>query len=414
MKGSRLHILVLTLLVLLVLSVGWAQAQAGGTDEGNQPQGENAASAPLDYAIPIQGQLTDAGGSPLTGDHSVTFSLYDDPLAGNLLCVTNYDPLPLFNGLFNTTVNGCSDSEISGDQLYLGVQVDVDDEMTPRQPIYAVPYARSLRPGADLRGDLAGGSLLALYNSSTANGSKGLYADATGASGVNYGVLGKSSSPDGYAGWFGNTAANGVGLYTRGGGSIAADLVLGGTAAGANDDDGRILSDPAYAGSDIYLISNDAILLDLDSDGDEDGDMEVRNSSKTTVLKASENGNVHLGIDAGGATAISVGDRYRDNAIVAWAKILGGDPGSIQAEFGISSVDHYAVGSYKIYLDINAANAATLIPMAIAEIDAAPVNAGQIRIVSINQLAANIFDVYINDGNGNLVNNDFVFMVTAR
>ena len=131
-------------------------------------------------------------------------------------------------------------------------------------------------------------------------------------------------------------------------------------------------------------------------------------------MTAEENGRLNLGINAGEAMTITVGDRYRDNAIVAWAKITGGVPGSIQAEFGISAVDHYATGCFKIYLDIDATEAASLIPMAIAEIDTAPVGAGAIRIVSINQLQPNIFNVYINDGNGNLVDNDFVFMVTAR
>ena len=413
MKGQRSIKFILTLTILLALSVGWAQAQGPDVEEG-ELQGGNSVAAILEDAIPIQGRLTDASGAALTGDHSVTFSIYDDPAAGNLLCSTNYNPLSMNNGLFSVTVTGCLDSEIDGDQLYLGVQVDADAEMTPRQAIYAVPYARSLRPGANIAGVVDAGSILALTNSSTVDGAKGLWVAADGASGVNYGVLARSSSPDGYAGWFANSAVNGVGLYARGGGSIAADLVLAGTASGGNDDDGRILSDPAYTSSDIYLISNDAILLDLDSDDDEDGDLEVRNSSSTTILKASENGNVHLGINAGGAMTIAVGDRYRDNGIVAWAKIAGGDPGSIQAEFGISSIDHYMVGAYKIYLDISAVDAYSLIPMAIAEIDTAPTNAGEIRIVSVNQLAPNIFNVYINDGNGNLVNNDFVFMVTAR
>jgi hypothetical protein len=414
MKGSRLRNLFIFLgLMLLALSAGLAQAQGPDIEE-DQPQGGNAVAAILGDAIPIQGQLTDASGNPLAGDHSVTFSLYDDPAAGILLCSTNYSPLSLTNGLFNVTITGCSDTEISGQQLYLGIQIDADGEMIPRQPIYAVPYARSLRPGANIAGVVDSGSILALTNSSTVDGTKGLWVAADGASGVNYGVLARSSSPDGYAGWFANSAVDGVGLYARGGSSIAADLVLAGTASGGNDDDGRILSDPAYASSDIYLKSNDAILLDLDSDDNEDGDLEVRNSSDTTILKASENGNVHLGIDAGEVMTITVGDHFRDNAIVAWAKIEGGDPGSIQAEFGISSVDHYAVGRYKIYLDINAVSSGSLIPMVIAEIDTAPVGAANLRIVSINQLQPNIFNVYINDGNGNLVNNDFVFMVTAR
>ena len=413
MKGQRSIKFILTLTILLAVSVGWAQAQGPDVEEG-ELQGGNSVAAILGDAIPIQGRLTDASGAALTGDHSVTFSIYDDPAAGNLLCSTNYNPLSMSKGLFNVTVTGCLDSEIDGDQLYLGVQVDADAEMTPRQAIYAVPYARSLRPGANIAGVLDSGSILALTNSSTVDGTKGLWVAADGASGVNYGLLARSSSPEGYAGWFANSAVNGVGLYARGGGSIAADLVLAGIASGGNDDDGRILSDPAYASSDIYLISNDAILLDLDSDDDEDGDLEVRNSNSTTILKASENGNVHMGINAGEAMTITVGDRYRDNGIVAWAKIAGGDPGSIQAEFGISSVDHYMTGAYKIYLDVSAEDAAALIAIAIAEIDTAPTGAGDLRIVSINQLEPNIFTVYINDGNGNLVNNDFVFMVTAR
>jgi hypothetical protein len=413
MKGSRLLNLVLILIALLALSVGWAQAQEQNADEDAQPYGGETVAAVLEDAIPIQGRLTDASGSPLSGDHSVTFSLYDDPLAGTLLCSTNYDPLPMNNGLFSVTVTGCTDSDISGNQLYLGVQVDADAEMTPRQPIYAVPYARSLRPGADISGEVDSGSILALYNTSTVDGSKGLWAAAEGTSGVNYGVLARSASPDGYAGWFANSAASGVGLYAKAGDDNAADLVLGGNYS--TDDNGRIDSDPYYPGSDLLLVSNDKFHIHLDNNNDEDNsDFSILNGANNTVLTAEENGRLSLGINAGDVMTITVGDRYRDNAIVAWAKVTGGVPGTIQAEFGISAVDHYATGCFKIYLDIDAAEAASLIPMAIAEIDTAPVGAGAIRIVSINQVAANIFNVYINDGNGNLVDNDFVFMVTAR
>jgi hypothetical protein len=412
MKGSRLHVLFITLVLLLTLSVGWVQAQEQGV-EGNQPQGAEAAAAILADAIPIQVRLTDASGSPLAGDHSVTFGIYNDSLAGALLCSTNYNPLPMDNGLFNVTVTGCTDAEISGSQLYLGVQVDADAEMTPRQPIYAVPYARSLRPGADIRGEVASLSMLAVYNTSVTDSSKGLYAEVQGASGITYAVYGRAWSPDGFGGYFENTHSSGVGLFAIAGSDNAADLVLGGN--NSTDDNGRIDSDPSRPGSDLLFVSNDKFHIHLDNNNDEaNSDFTIYNGANSTVLKAEENGRLNLGINAGSAMTITVGDRYRDNAIVAWAKITGGDPGSIQAEFGISAVDHYAVGCFKIYLDIGAANSASLIPMAVAEIDTAPANAGQIRIVSVNQLAVNIFDVYINDGNGNLVNNDFVFMVTAR
>jgi hypothetical protein len=270
-----------------------------------------------------------------------------------------------------------------------------------------------LRPGADIRGEVASLSMLAVYNTSIEDNSKGLYAEVQGASGITYGVFARAWSPDGFGGYFDNTNLAGVGLFASAGSDDAADLVLGGNSS--TDDNGRIDSDPSRPGSDLLLVSNDRFHIHLDNNNDEDNsDFSILNGANSTILTADENGRLNLGINAGEAMTITVGDRYRDNAIVAWAKVTGGVPGVIQAEFGISAVDHYATGCFKIYLDINAANSASLIPMAIAEIDTAPANATQIRIVSVNQLAANIFDVYINDGNGDLVNNDFVFMVTAR
>jgi hypothetical protein len=74
------------------------------------------------------------------------------------------------HGLFNTLIEGCTTSEINGKQLYLGVEVSKDGvsdrEMTPRQPIYPVPYAFSLVPGAELSGDLNTKPMLDVQNSS--------------------------------------------------------------------------------------------------------------------------------------------------------------------------------------------------------------------------------------------------------
>jgi len=411
MKYSRLRNLFIILGFLLALSAGLALAQAPGTDEG-QPQSGDLVTAILDDAIPIQGKLTDSSGVPLTDDHNVTFSLYNDPVAGNLLCSSNYNPLPLFNGLFNVIITGCDNTEIVGDQIYLGVQVDADGEMTPRQPIYAVPYARSLRPGADIRGDIVAASVLALYNSSTIDGSKGLYAEALGASGMTYGVIGQSNSPDGYGGYFNNHAAAGVGLFTSAGNDNAADLILGGNSTA--DDNGRLDSDPYFPGSDLLLVSNDRFHIHLDNNNDEvNSDFSILNGSNDTILAAEENGRLNLGINAGGTTIITVGDRYHDNAIVAWAKVS--SSGAISAEFGVTSVTKDpGLGSYLITIDASTAGASYLIPIAIAEIEALPNSPVGLRIVSINQETTTTFRVYINNGDGTPVDCDFVFMVTAR
>ena len=71
-----------------------------------------------------------------------------------------------------------------------------------------------------------------------------------------------------------------------------ADIILGGTSNTAAGDDGIIASDPAYAGSDIFLRSNDAIVMQLDSDENESGDFEIVNGAGTRVFNVSESGNV--------------------------------------------------------------------------------------------------------------------------
>jgi hypothetical protein len=187
---------------------------------------------------------------------------------------------------------------------------------------------------------------------------------------------------------------------------------LGGNSAA--DDNGRIDSDPFFPGSDILLVSNDRLHIHLDNNNDEDNsDFTILNGANTTVLKAEESGRLNLGINAGAAMTITVGDRYRDNAIVAWAKVSSN--GTVSSEFGVASViKDPGSGNYLIALDASAASAAYLIPIAIAEIESLPNNAASLRIVSINQTAAYTFRVYINNGSGTPVDNDFVFMVTAR
>jgi hypothetical protein len=244
------------------------------------------------------GRLTEANGNPISGTRTITFTLYDSSVGGLAMC-QDVDPVTVNNGLFSARMGFCTASDINGRQLYLGIQVGSDPEMTPRQAILPVPYAWSLRPGANISGTVAGDAIVHAENS--ASDGRGLRGYATSASGVNYGVVGRSSSPDGYGGYFSNTA--------------------GGYALQAN-------------------------------------------------------GGVSLTVNAGAAKPIAVGDRFA--------------------------------------LDAHATSAAALIPIAIAEIESLPANAAALRIVSINQASTYTFRVYINDGAGTPVDNDFVFMVTAR
>lgn len=121
--------------------------------------------------------------------------------------------------------------------------------------------------------------------------------------------------------------------------------------------------------------------------------------------------------NAGDAEAITVGQRWRDNSIVAWARVTAA--GGADQSFGVTAVTRpnaVPSGVYIITISAAAAATSTLIPIATAEIDLPdrPTNSASMRVVAINQVGNNSFYVYMNDGNGTPVNNDFVFMVTAR
>lgn len=144
MKQKQILIGTLVVGLLLALAVGVTQAQ--GPEPPNEPAAPEAGAA-VSSVIPIQGRLTDASGTPLDGSYSVRARIYDASTGDTALC-DDTDAVTVDNGLFNMNMNFCTPSDIDGKQLYLGITVGSDPEMTPRQAIYPIPYAWSLRPGA--------------------------------------------------------------------------------------------------------------------------------------------------------------------------------------------------------------------------------------------------------------------------
>ena len=139
--------------LLLLALVSFVSAQSGGTDEDNELgiKSSNTTAAIVSDVVQVQGRLTDASGHPITSTVSVTASIYDVSSGGTARC-TDTDSVTPVNGLFTMAMNYCAYSDFNGDQLWLGIKVGADAEMTPRQAIYAVPYAWGLRPGAIVKG----------------------------------------------------------------------------------------------------------------------------------------------------------------------------------------------------------------------------------------------------------------------
>lgn len=101
----------------------------------------SAAAVPAE--MHFQGVLTDNEGAPLSGQHSITVSLYDAQQGGALLW-TQVSQLEVVGGVVDLVLGestSISADILSSPQLWLGVQVDGDDELTPRQKLASVPYA---------------------------------------------------------------------------------------------------------------------------------------------------------------------------------------------------------------------------------------------------------------------------------
>ncbi|HPH95896.1 MAG TPA: hypothetical protein PKW33_10295 [Anaerolineaceae bacterium] len=277
--GMILTVLLLT--ILMTSSLAWAMP---ATQE-RTPEPEADVQARSSY-IPVQGRLTDNNGTPLNGMYNLTIKLYGDFAGGTALCSDTISNVSVTNGLFSTAFSA-SACPIDGRQLYMGITVDTDAEMTPRMYIDNVPYAWSLRPGAEMKYSLGTNAILDIENS--ASNGRGLRAYATSPTGKNYGVVGASESPDGYGGYFYNTAT-GTALYAQ----------SDGVALQAN---GKIASsEPSY----LWISGND---------------LRAFNQTDKTTFNMNSRGGVRITAGVGGATTIDLvlpitimGTQYGQNA----------------------------------------------------------------------------------------------------
>lgn len=109
-------------------------------------------SASVPQQISYQGRLTDVNGNPLNplnGDVDIRFCLYETSTGGSALWCETYATANdtgffLTNGVFSVqlgSITPIQDSVFDTEELYLGVKVGSDDEMTPRRRITSVGYA---------------------------------------------------------------------------------------------------------------------------------------------------------------------------------------------------------------------------------------------------------------------------------
>ncbi len=292
-----------------------------------------AVQANVDSTFTYQGQLSQ-NGNLANGDFEFTFELYDDLAAGVQVGNTITEVVTVTDGLFTTNLD--FGNVFEGTALYLEIAVHPNGSadpltmLSPRQQLTAAPYALTLRPGANVIGEVNGDAVIQAYNTAATGSSYALFGEtdsssfaasavlgrinstspgsfSTGVRGINNGEGGLGigvwghqngsgwglygSSVSGYGAYIASTGAGGRGIYTRGGSGADADIILGGNSSSSGEDDGRIMSDPNYSGSDMYLTSNDAVVVQLDADGNgEDADFFVEDKDNNTIFNIDEGG----------------------------------------------------------------------------------------------------------------------------
>ncbi len=220
---------------LVAVGLAGVSFMSVGTAVAVAPQ--RALATPVASTIGYQGQLSDDSGSPLNGQYSMLFRIYDASAGGSEVWNSGTQTVTVSQGLFNVELS-VDPSILTGQSLWLELTVD-GEVLSPRQALLAAPYALytedaqtaqtavTLKPGATVQGDpsSSNGQVLKVdmtgnwpsANTLAANApatGTAMRADAAGGVGLvassqgSYGI--QSSSVNGWGGYF--TSQNGYGL----------------------------------------------------------------------------------------------------------------------------------------------------------------------------------------------------------
>jgi hypothetical protein len=152
--AKRMVVNLMVLALVLALTAGLALAQ------GSEPEEVYSPLAPLGTAFAYQGQL-EKDGSPVSGDCSMTFRLFDDAAAGNQVGSDLDAVVSVGDGMFSVNLD-FGGTAFSGEARWLEIHVkcggDTSFTNLGRQALTAAPYAlyASGAPWSGLTGIPAG------------------------------------------------------------------------------------------------------------------------------------------------------------------------------------------------------------------------------------------------------------------
>jgi len=171
------------LLVLAIVAIGLLSVANSLILVRQGARAAPSAAPDVPQLISYQGRLTDAAGNPLTGDYDVRFCLYAAPTGGSALWCEQ-TTVPVNDGVFSVLLGSITpipDPLFDGSDLYLGVKVGGDDEMTSRRRVVSVGYAyRAEEASTAAAADYASSAGNADYATSASNADTASYASSAG------------------------------------------------------------------------------------------------------------------------------------------------------------------------------------------------------------------------------------------
>jgi hypothetical protein len=160
-KKIQLVAQIVGLVTILVLCVLGVLALASGDNPASAALGPASLSG-VPNVINYQGMLRQPDGTVVNGAYTMTFRLYHDVTDGTPVHNETVQNVVVRDGLFTVLLGDTNPigAGVFKDPVYVGIQVENDAEMQPRQRIAPVPYAVQLTDGVyvDESGDVGIGT----------------------------------------------------------------------------------------------------------------------------------------------------------------------------------------------------------------------------------------------------------------
>ncbi|MBV5338369.1 MAG: hypothetical protein J0665_02250, partial [Deltaproteobacteria bacterium] len=183
--------------------------------------------------INYQGYLSGSNSAPVNTPVAMTLTLYSAPVGGTALWSEYQSTVPVVNGVYSVLMGSVTPIALPFDTVYyLGVAVNSDPEMTPRQELASVPYSfRAM--GADKLNQVCADGEILKYSSASSSWSCAAPVGLQGPAGINgtNGTVG-ATGPAGATGATGAAGTNGAVGATGAAGTNGAVGATG--AAGTN------------------------------------------------------------------------------------------------------------------------------------------------------------------------------------